>query len=178
MKTLKTIQTLSKIGKILSKIVFICCIVGFCACIAGAVGIAVGGRTLKLGGVTINSFIMSEAGIGTGAVYSAIVSGAILCAGEGVLAKFAEHYFGRELSDGTPFNIAGAKELLRLGILTICIPLGTRIIAEIIVAMFSEFMAGAEPISFDNGGSVALGVMFIIMSLVCRYGAELRAEEL
>ena len=42
-----------------------------------------------------------------------------ICAGEAVLAKFAEHYFKRELTDGTPFNLGGAKELMRLGILTI-----------------------------------------------------------
>jgi len=39
MNTLKTIQTLSKIGKILSKIVYICCEVGFCGCIVGIISL-------------------------------------------------------------------------------------------------------------------------------------------
>ena len=39
MNTLKTIQTLSKIGRILSKIVYICCVVGFCGCIIGIVSL-------------------------------------------------------------------------------------------------------------------------------------------
>ena len=43
MNTLKTIQTLSKIGKILSKIVYICCVVGFCGCIVGIISLGLGG---------------------------------------------------------------------------------------------------------------------------------------
>mgnify|MGYP004528281625 CR=1 FL=1 len=96
-----------------------------------------------------------------------------ICAGEAVLAKFAEHYFKRELTDGTPFNLGGAKELMRLGILTICIPLGTQIIAEIVYAVMEQTMQGVTPLQLDNTGSVTLGIMFIVMSLICRYGAEL-----
>lgn len=62
----------------------------------------------------------------------------ILCAGEAVLAKFAEHYFKRELVDGTPFDLGGAKELRRLGILAICIPIGTQMLAEIIYAVMEQ----------------------------------------
>ncbi len=36
-----------------------------------------------------------------------------------MIAKFAEHYFKGELLDGTPFNMERAKELTRLGIITI-----------------------------------------------------------
>ncbi len=39
MSTLKTIQTLSKIGRILSKTVYICCVVGFCGCIVGIISL-------------------------------------------------------------------------------------------------------------------------------------------
>lgn len=35
MKSLNTIQKLSKIGKVLSKIAFIFSVIGFCGCIAG-----------------------------------------------------------------------------------------------------------------------------------------------
>ena len=79
----------------------------------------------------------------------------------------------REFTDGTPFNLGGAKELMRLGILTICIPLGTQIIAEIVYAVMEQTMQGVTPLQLDNTGSVTLGIMFIVMSLICRYGAEL-----
>ena len=39
MKSLNTIQKLSKIGKVLSKIAFIFSVIGFCGCIAGLLSI-------------------------------------------------------------------------------------------------------------------------------------------
>ena len=123
MNTLKTIQTLSKIGRILSKIVYICCVVGFCVCIVGIISLGLRGEVFKLGGVTIHSIIESHSHMSMPALYTAMAVGMVLCAAEAVLSKFAEHYFTNELADGTPFTLMGAKELMHLGILTIMIPL-------------------------------------------------------
>lgn len=174
MKTLNNIQKLSKIGKVLSRIVFIFCIIGFCGCIVGIISMALGAPTLKIGGVTLESILSIEAGVTAGTAYAAMAAGMILCAGEAVLSKFAEHYFKRELADGTPFNLGGAKELMRLGIFTICIPIGTQMIAEIVYAVMEQTLHGVAPFQLGHSTFVELGVMFIVMSLVCRYGAELR----
>lgn len=176
MKTLNIIQKLSKMGKVLSKIIFIFCIVGFCSCIVGVFSMALGASTLKMGGVTLESILNTEAEVTIGTVYAALAVGMILCAGEAVLAKFAEHYFNHELADSTPFSIAGAKEMQRLGILTICIPIGTQIVAEIVYAVMKQTLQGVEPLQLDNAGSVALGIMFIVMSLICHYGADVYEE--
>lgn len=176
MKTLKTIQKLSKIGKALSRIMFIFCIVGFCCCIVGILSMALGAPALKFGGVTLESILNTEAEVTVGTVYAALAVSMILCAGEAVLAKFAEHYFKRELADGTPFSIDGAKEMQRLGILTICIPIGTQIVAEIVHAVMEQTMQGVAPLQLDNAGSVGLGIMFIVMSLICHYGADVYEE--
>ena len=173
MKTLNVIQKLSKIGKVFSKIIFIFCIIGFCGCIVGILSMTLGAPTLKIGSVTLESILNTEADVTVGTLYAAMVAGMILCAGEAVLAKFAEHYFKRELDDGTPFDFGGAKELMRLGILSICIPLGTQMIAEIVYAVMEQTLHGVAPFQLDHSSSVALGVMFIVMSLGCRYGAEL-----
>ena len=54
MKTLETIQTLAKIGKILSYIAFIFAYIGFGGSVVGALSAAFGGGfAIKLGGVTI-----------------------------------------------------------------------------------------------------------------------------
>ena len=108
MKTLNNIQKLSKIRKVLSRLVFVFCIIGFCGCIVGILSMALGAPTLKIGGVTLKSILSIEAGVTTGTAYAAMAAGMILCAGEAVLAKFAEHYFKRELADGT----AKAQDLL------------------------------------------------------------------
>lgn len=177
MKTLNNIQKLSKIGKVLSRIVFIFCIIGFCGCVVGILSMALGAPTLKIGGLTLESILSMEAGVTTGTVYAAMAAGMILCAGEAVLAKFAEHYFKRKLADGTPFDLGGAKELMRLGILAICIPIGTQMIAEIVYAVMEQTLHGAAHFQFDPSSSVALGVMFIVLSLICRCGAEMYEEK-
>lgn len=176
MKTLKTIQTLSKIGKVLSKILFIFCIVGFCGCIIGILSMALGAPMLKIGGVTLESILNTEAEVTVGTVYAAMATGMILCTGEAMLARFAEHYFKHELADGTPFTPAGAKEMQRLGVLTICLPLGTQIVAEIVYAVMAQVMQGVAPLRLDSASSVALGIMFIVMSLFFRYGADMYEE--
>ena len=175
--TLKTIQTLSKIGKILSKIVFVFCIVGGCFCLVGLFSMALSSESLKIGGVTIHSMIEKSAEIGSiGTIYGAMAAGAVLCAGEAALAKMAQRYFKNELDAGTPFTLTGAKEMLRLGICTICIPIGTMVIAHIIYGIFKHFFSDMADFSPGNIVSVGLGVMFIIMSLICRYGAEAMCE--
>ncbi len=176
MKSLQTIQTISKIAKIICKVAYVFCIVGFCFCIVGIITTAAGLPGLKLGGVEIKSFLETEADLTDGALYSYLVSGALICVGEGILAKFAVHYLERELADGTPFTLDGAKELLRLGILLICIPnviqIAIIISQKIFVKMFTEF----EPMDFDPAVSVVVGALLLAVALICRYGAESAQE--
>ena len=169
--TLKTIQTLAKVGKILSKIIFVCCIVGI-------VSLAIGAETFKLGGVTVHSMIENKAGMNLPTLYASMAVGLLFCAAEAVLCKFAEIYFKNELADETPFTLRGAKELMRLGVLTIAIPLGTVIVCSIGVAVADNIYPGIDKLSMGEFSSVGLGVMMIVLSLFCRYGAELNEGKL
>ena len=176
MKSLQIIQTISKIGKVISTIVFVCCIVGFCMCIVGLVTTALGMTAVKLGGVTLQSILQNEAQMTEGTLYLSLIAGAILCAGQAVLAKFAAHYFERELRDGTPFTSDGAKELLRLGVLSICIPVAVQIASMIAEKIITRLFAGVESPDMDPAVSLTVGALVIILALVCRYGAELAAQ--
>lgn len=177
MKTLKTIQTLSKIGKIISRIIFIFCLIGGIGCIVGIISLAVIPDGFRLGGVTIHSMIEKNAEISMGTCYTAMAVGIVFCAGEAVLCKIAENYFKNEFAAGTPFTFDGAKELMRLGICTICIPIGTAVISGIVYGIISSVFSGVADYNISNFTSVGLGVMFIIMSLLCRYGAEITHNE-
>ncbi len=178
MKTLNTIQTLSKIGKILSKIVYICCIIGIVGCAVGIVSLPFADTgILKIGGVTIYGLIVNRAGIDLNSLYPLMTGAMIVCIGQAVTAKFAERYFSHELTAGTPFTLAGANELLRLGIITICVPLGSLILAQIVSSIVAEFIGCGEAFKIEGGDSVALGVMCILMSLLCKYGAECRENK-
>ena len=174
MKSLQTIQTLSKIGKILSKIIYICCTIGAVGCAIGMASLPFADTgVLKIGGVTIHGLIVNRAGIDLNSLYPLMTGAMIVCIGQTILAKFAENYFTHELAVGSPFTVDGAKELLRLGILTICIPLGCLIVAEIVSSIMAGFLNCDDLLKIENADSVILGVMFIIMSVLCRYGAEL-----
>jgi len=178
MKSLKTIQTLSKVGKIFSKIAFIVSVIGFFGCVAGFIALSVGDSgIIKIGGVTIHGIISDNLGYDIGNIGAALSGWMIVCIGEAVLAKFAESYFSNELNAGTPFTLAGANEILRLGILTLVIPTGCAVAGSIVEGIIAGFMnaekASAVDVYFDGAANIALGVMFIVISFLCRYGAEL-----
>ena len=177
MKSLKVIQTLAKIGKVLSKIGFIFCIIGFCGCIIGVLGLVVGVEALNVGGVTLRNIIETNAEMNMPTLYAAMAVGILFCAAEAVLCKFAETYFKNELADGTPFTLRGSKELLRLGILNVAVPLGTVIICAIVIAVAGIFYPEIEKPSFDGYGSFGIGIFMMILSLFCRYGAELNEKK-
>ncbi len=167
MKSLETIQKLSKMGKVISKILFIFSLIGIVGSIVGLICMNLNLPTISIGGITLHSILIKE-NISDNTIYISMMVAIILCLGEAILAKYSEHYFNRELIDGTPFNIDGANELKRIGILTICIPLVTQILTEIVNGIMKE----TSTLSLDCSGSILLGLMFIVLSIVCRYGAE------
>ena len=172
MKTLNTIQTLAKIGRILSRIVYIFCMIGGIGCLAGILSLLLLPESIKVGGVTVRGLIEVSEELSLGTCYASMAAGAVICAGEAVLARLAERCFKNELTAGTPFTIDGAKELMRLGICAICIPVGTRVIAEILYSVLGHFMQDVGEMQLGDTVSVGLGVMMIVASLLCRYGAE------
>ncbi len=177
MKSLKIIQTLSKIGKIISKIVYICCIVGVCGCVVGFIGLVCGAEAVKISGKSLEVILMQEADMTIGTLYASIFAGLFLCIGELVISKFAEGYFDKELIDGTPFTFDGAKRLFKLGLITVCVSIGAVILAEIAQGIICGIVSDAVALSLDNSDSVGLGIAFIIISVIFKHGAEISAEK-
>ena len=176
--TLKTIQVISKIAKIISKIVFVFCIVGASICLCGIATAAIGTEDiLKIGNVTIKGIFDNNSTISMNDFYAGMVISCIMCIIGAILCKFYELYFKHELADGTPFTIKGAMELRRLGILNIALPLGGVILVSIIHGIMSHIMGDIKALSLDASSSVYIGIMFIVMSLIFKYGAEIISEK-
>ena len=174
METLKNIQSLARLGKILSKIAFILSLVGVFGCVAGLLSLAFGrGTLLQIGNMALHSLIPVSSGFNLKAIAGALSGWLIICAGEAALSRFALLYFTRELTDGTPFTQRGAKELLRLGILTIAIPIGCTVAAAIVHGIVMGFFDVSADLPLESEAPVVLGVAFLIISLLCRHGAEL-----
>lgn len=176
-ETLKTIQTLSNLGRILSKIAFVLSVVAFCLCFAGILSLAFFPESIKVGGVTIQGLVQASDTLTEGTLYATMAASAVMLAGEAVLAKLAEKYFRNELADGTPFTFGGAKELLRLGICAIAIPIGTSVVAHIVFSVLENILENVGDWDITDPVSVGLGVMMIVTSLICKYGAELAQDK-
>lgn len=176
MKSLNTIQTLAKIGRVLSKIVFVFCIVGAVLCAVGAgCYAAFGDRIFASGAITIEGLIDSD-GAPSFVVYYAVAVGFLACVLEAILSKKAERYFVRELADGTPFTMGGAQQLQNVGVLAIVFPAVLAIItgigSGIIEHMLAEALEDEYSFHFDLTG-IGLGIGLIIVAVICRYGASL-----
>ncbi len=174
MKSLKTIQVLAKIGRIISKIIFILCIVGFCCIAAGIAAMVIGVGTVKIDGTTIHALIEEYAELNVPSIIAGMSCAAVYCAAGAVNSKFAEVYFKNELKDGTPFTHRGAKELLRLGILNIAIPAVAAALCAGGLFLANKLYPEIALKEFDGGAYLGVGIMMIVLSLFCRYGAELR----
>lgn len=184
-KSLNTIQKLFKLGKILSRVAFICALVGAGLCAVGLICLVLGSDAiLRIGGVTLYGLSV-DAAYGMEVAGTVMTGWLIVCAGEAALAKFSENCFRSELNAGTPFDHAVADQMERLGVLCIALPIGCTILAAIMEGVVSGILNinpdAVLDFHFDNDGSIALGVMFIVTSLLCRFGAdreaELRSEE-
>ena len=93
------------------------------------------------------------------------------CAGSAVLAYFARQHFAHALEAQTPFTLRGAAEQKRpkQRVSSIWV-LGRSRVSR--ARRTPERLAG---MIVADGGMLALGVMFLVLSLVCRYGAEREA---
>lgn len=181
MKSLNIIQKLFKIARVSSEVAFVFAIVGFCASLIGLICLCFGAdNVLKIGGVTIHGIISENLGYDIKSVAASLSGLPFICVGAAVTAKFAEVNFKNELKEGTPFTLGGAKEMLRLGIITIAVPTGTAVIGRVVEGVVAGFMnvekAKALEMYFDNETSIVLGIMFIAVSLLCRYGAEIKEK--
>ena len=95
-KSLKTLQTISKIGKIISDIIFVCSIIGAVACII-AVSALASSQNIVLEGQSMVDLIESMGINFVTVIFSCVIS-IFACIGSAVVAKFASNYFANELA--------------------------------------------------------------------------------
>ena len=171
-KTLKTIQTVCKVCKIFAEIAFVLLVVLACILIAVAVGVAAGNTALiSVNGSSVIDESLRQLGLSVEYMTAGCIAGALFLIAQAVVAKFINVYFRHELKAGTPFTFEGAKEMLRLGIIALAVPIGTSIVSAIVLAVMSASSGVADKISIDF--SLGLGLLFLALSPVLKYGAYL-----
>ncbi len=174
MKTLETVQTLSKVGKIFSKIIYVCSLVGAIICAVAIAGLPFSDKGLfKIGGVSVYGLVAAGDNVNVDSLYAPIAEIMIFLIGQVVPAKFSQKYFENELTAGTPFTFDGAHELLTLGVLTLAISTGSVVLAKIIGSVIIKAVGCGEMYELDIDSSIMCGVMLIAVSFICKYGAEI-----
>lgn len=172
-QSLKVLKVFATIAKILSKIVFVCSIIGVCFCGVGAISFLFSTpQVFRIGGVQVLLLASDAVKLNSKEFCGSLIAGTLACIGQIIVSKYAYKFFDNELKAGTPFTFEGAKELLRLGIITAAVPLACQIISEIVIGIVKYAAEMPENISYDSEGSVTIGVMFILISFILKYGAE------
>ena len=167
--TLNTVQKFFKAGKILSTI-------GFVASIVGAAGCIIGAAVLKMSGIGSKAadMVMNTEGMTYETAFASCIAGIIICAGSIAVSWLSRKYYDNELDAGTPFTFEGAKEIKRLGIVAIAVPLGAQIVSSIVFEIMSAVLDASGTNQMETEVSLTLGIIYIALSFVFRDGAELR----
>ena len=182
-RSLKTIQTLAKIGKVLSKLVFIFCVIGTLGCGVGVATLAGVEHMGKDGTEILEKIKENSDGMSTETMYAEMIVGFVVCAAEMLLAAKAKDYFEHELEEGTPFKLKLADELKSLGLWNIVLSLGVGIVCRTGWLIAEQNFPALEKMTESDGmkrgdfGSVGLGITMLIFALLCRYGAELTGDK-
>ena len=173
-KYLSWIQTIAKVGKIVCKVLFILCLVGAIGSLVGLVSIL----ALETASLLDLGFLSEEKGENffSLSVFSCI-NGVITCVGMAILTRMGERYLENEMKAGTPFTEEGSRELFRFGIATLIVSAATSVASSIALG-FVSMVSGTwfESPDFAAASSIEFGLLWLLLSLVFRYGAELRAQ--
>lgn len=170
---LKVIQVISKIAKVISTIVYVCCIIGFVGCFIALLALP-SAKNIVVDGKTIETIMREEANMSINSMIMYMLIGLIICAVNTYIAYLTKNYFKKELEDGDPFTHSGANQLLRLSLIQVISSILVSIVSTIIFAIFKSIYGDIVDYEFINNISLDVGITFFVLSLIFKYGANLR----
>lgn len=170
----KNLAILQKCARIFSILARIALIVSIAGAVTGLAATMLWIRWNTAPAADIPAIAQLFALIDQGTYYKTLallIDDTITCAMAAPLYGAVLRYLKAELADGTPFTDSGAAALRRLGVLTIVLPIISLALRTIPYSAFAVALPGDR----SNVETVIPGIMLILMSVVCRYGAELAA---
>ncbi len=169
--SLKTIQTLSRIAKVVSALVFVFSIIGAIGSAVGLIGIVM----IDVFGISEESlsFILElDKSFTVESEYYVTALALIYCIGNAIVSSVAKSYFQSELHHGTPFTARGAAELRRVSVFAIVVPIAVSFAQSIAIAGISLFVANTEMI-MPYETDISIGIFLLILSVIFKYGADI-----
>lgn len=177
MKSLKTLQTLSKVGKVLSSIVFVLSIIAGCIVALAFVFSLTLKNVIVENEQTFEELIQIELNMTMPSIYLTLICSFLACVVEAISCKMAQKYFKYELSVGTPFTQEGAKKMLYLGIWLLVLPLAYGFVCGIIAAIYIALNGNITFSGLSYSAFSGVGVAFIVVSFILKYGADISADK-
>lgn len=174
MKSLHTIQKTFQVFGVLSKIAMILSFVWAGLAAIGLLFVVVWQTGGNVVGLELEQLLELSETTTLTQMTGVLLADLIFALTDGILFAFALRYFKAEQAAGTPFTNHGADQIRNLGIKTIVMPLVAMVLGGIMYAIFDVTV---NP-DWSNGGSIVIGVVLILASLVFRYGAELEETKL
>ena len=171
MKSLRRIQILSKVAKVI-------CIVLFVMAIVGAVGCVLGLSLFSLAlpfeikeGVTLEAYL-AEKGVSVAAAYAGMGTGLFMCGVSIFLSYYNKLFFERELKEGTPFSMVIVKDMRKTALVNIITNVAACTIAAITIAIVRVSYPSIPKFDYSLVSSLWFGVCLLILSLFCEYPVE------
>lgn len=169
---LNRIQKISKIAEIICKVLFILSVVGTCIITVSIILFLIFGNfSVKIGSIDIHNIIDGYDQITKPQLCLIALRGLVESVVSAILFGFAKNYLSSEIIDGTPFTEKGSKEIFRLGVLTIALPLA----ALFVISVINELLKIES--GFEAEIPVTAGIILIIASLIFSYGADLEKNK-
>lgn len=163
MKSLKRIQTMAKVFKILSTVAFVGCIVG---AVFSVIGCAV--TPLIANSETLQKYLTdSGAAFEWKSYLATCICSALACGAWIYLGYENKEFYKAELEAGNPFNKKIVGYIRKLAIECVVAACIASVIGGIICAIFH-----VEVKNFSVGG-IGLGLVYLLVSLILDYGADL-----
>lgn len=174
---LKIIQVISKIAKIIATIVYACCIIGAIGCIVGLIILPSVRNIVIEEGKTIEAVILENSKMSVNSIIMYMIIGLIICVVNTYVAYITKKYFEKELKDGDPFTHSGADQLLKISLIQIISSILVSIVSAIILVIFRYLHSDIVDYEYINNISLDLGITLFILSLIFKYGANLKGNE-
>lgn len=171
MKSLKIIQVLMTIARIVCLVVFIACIVGAAGCFIGLVVFSAI-KDIPFEGVTISDKLIEE-GTNSETVIVGIIVGMLSCGVAIFLAKYNEVFYRNEVKEGTPFKKSVVHEMRIVALVNMVTSFSYFLTMAIALGIIKGFIRdlGSIDINF-SWWIIGYGLALLIISLFAEYGAE------
>ena len=166
MKNLKIIQTIAKIGKILSQVAFVCCIVAVSLCSLAFLTL------ILLPQVDLTKLLIEEGETNIETLYASLIVAIVVCASEIYVAFRSKKFFIHELEIGHPFTHEIAGELKKLAWITIIINIVTSFVCEIGIAIANYINPAIKDINMSFA-SIGFGLTLLFIAILCDYGSDI-----